>query len=59
MESIQNLILQKYQINDLNEFPGDNLTHKLENVKKLVKEQIRKEKTKRKIILIKNQGFNT
>ena len=40
MESTQNLILEKYQMIDL---PGDNLTHKLENVKKLVKEEIRKE----------------
>lgn len=40
MESTQNLILEKYQMSDL---PGDNLTHKLENVKKLVKEEIRKE----------------
>lgn len=34
------MILEKYQMSDL---PGDNLTHKLENVKKLVKEEIRKE----------------
>ena len=40
MDPIQNSISQKYQIDD---FPGDNLTHKLENVKKLVKEEIRKE----------------
>ena len=40
MESTQNLILEKYQMSDL---PGDSLTHKLENVKKLVKEEIRKE----------------
>lgn len=38
MESIQ--ISQKYSIDDL---PGKSLTHKLENVKKLVKEEIRKE----------------
>ena len=40
MESTQNLILEKYPTGGL---PGDNLTHKLENVRKLVKEEIRKE----------------
>jgi len=40
MESVQNAISQKYQIDHL---PGDNVTHKLESAKKLVKEQIRKE----------------
>lgn len=43
MESIQNLISQKYQLDDLKNVPGDSLTHKLENVKKFVKEEIRKE----------------
>lgn len=38
MESLS--ISDKYQIND---FAGENLTQKLENVKKLVKENIRKE----------------